>query len=211
MSSTRALAQLRDLGVQVFTTADAQALLGGTTSSISKTLSRLVEARLLFPVRRSLWSLSQSLDPLALVESLTAPELGYVSLQTALYRRGVIEQIPALIYAVTTGKPQRIVSNFGTFSLHRIAPELLGGFEMLKGGVKLATAEKALVDFLYLSGSRSRNFAALPEIELPVGFDVQTVQHWIGQITSPRLRALTAGRWTKWVEPQIKQRRHTAV
>ena len=207
MSSTRALAQLRDLGVQVFATADAQALFGGTTARASKTLSRLAEARLLFPVRRGLWSLSKTLDPLALVESLSAPAPGYVSLQTALYRRGVIEQIPAVIYATTTGKPQRIVSNFGTFSIHRIAPELFGGFEVLAGGVKLATAEKALVDFLYLSGSRSRSFAALPEIELPPGFDVKEASRWILRIASPRLKTLVLTRWARWVEPQIQRRR----
>ena len=203
MSSTRALAQLRDLGVWVFTTADARALFGATTAGTSKTLSRLAATGLLFPVRRGLWSLSKTLDPLALVENLTAPAPGYVSLQTALYRRGVMDQIPAVIYATTTGKPQRIVSHFGTFSIHRIAPELFGGFEVLADGVKLATAEKALVDLLYLSGSRSRSFAALPEIELPADFNVEEASRWIRRIASPRLRTIVLTRWARWVEPHI--------
>jgi predicted transcriptional regulator of viral defense system len=206
MNAAQAFARLRELGVPVLTTADAHALLGGTVAGATKMLTRLAKARLLTPVRRGLWSLVADIDPLALVEYLTSPAPSYVSLQTAMYRRGLIEQIPAVIYVVSLGKPQSIETHLGTYSIHRVAPVLFGGFEVKKGGIKLATAEKALVDFLYLSGSRSRQFAALPELELPADFAADEAERWMRRIPSSRLRTLVSSRWNAWVKPRLRRR-----
>ena len=195
MNSAMALAVLRALNVPLFTTADARAAFGGTMPSTSKTLARLAAVGLVVGVRRGLWTLNSELDPLLLPDYLTAPAPSYVSLQTALYRRGLIEQIPAVIFAVTLGKPQRLNTAFGTYSMHRIAPELFGGFEVLPNGAKLATAEKALVDLLYLSGSRQRYFAALPEIQFPRGFKKLEVERWLRCVPTTRLRTLAESRW----------------
>ncbi len=46
-------------------------------------------------VRHGTWWLEDTLDPLRLPEYLTAPLPSYVSLQTALHRRGLIEQSPS--------------------------------------------------------------------------------------------------------------------
>jgi len=58
--------------------------------------------------------------------------------------------------------------------------------------VKLASPEKALVDFLYLSPTRSRLFAALPELELPKGFSVRSARRWAALIPPGRLRTIVA-------------------
>ena len=103
-------------------------------------------------------------------EYLTAPLTSYVSLQTALHRRGLIEQIPEVVYAVSLARTQRVKTTAGTFSMHHLAPEVFGGYEETGRGAKLATAEKALFDFAHLSSGRSRLFTSLPELELPRGF-----------------------------------------
>ena len=68
----------------------------------------------------------------------------------------------------------RVRTGVGTFSIHHVRPELFGGAERdPSSGVRIASREKALVDYLYLSPTRTRLFAALPELELPKGFDAR--------------------------------------
>lgn len=206
MNSALALTQLRQLGVPAFTTSDARALFGESTATASKTLARLARAGAVIPVAHGLWTLEAELDPFVLTDFLTAPAPSYVSLQTALYRRGVIEQIPAAIYVVTLGRAEIVKTTAGTFSMHKVPPELFGGFDVLENGARLASAEKAIVDFLYLSGTRNRRFAALPEIELPRGFNRRKVVRWIGLIPSTRHRVLARRRFTEWIEPHLASR-----
>jgi hypothetical protein len=146
----------RKLGVPAIDTADAAAAFGLSTAAASQTLTRLARAGLIRSVRHGTWWLEDALDPLRLPEYLTAPFPAYVSLQTALNRRGLIEQIPEVVYAVSLTRTQRVRTKVGTFSIHHVAPEVFGGYEETEHGAKLATAEKALFDFAYLSSGRSR-------------------------------------------------------
>lgn len=140
-------------------------------------------------------------DRLTLPEHLTAPHPSYVSLQSALYRRGMIDQIPEVVYAVSTGRSARIKTSLGAFSVHHIPPELFGGFESLPdSGVKLALPEKALIDLLYLSGTPLRLFRSLPELELPPRFKTSLAHEWTRRIPSPRLRALVERRFDEVVK-----------
>ena len=59
-------------------------------------------------------------------------------------------------------------------------------------GIKIATPEKALVDFLYLSPTRGRLFAALPELELPRGFRRAEARRWVARIPSTRRKTIVA-------------------
>jgi predicted transcriptional regulator of viral defense system len=170
MNAADAFARLRRLGVPVIETADAAAALGQSTYAASKTLSRLAAHGLVTPVRHGTWWVDAQVDPYRLAEYLTAPLPSYLSLQTALHLRGMIEQIPEVHYAVSLARSQRIVTSAGTFSIHHIAPELFGGFEHTKEGIALATPEKALFDMAYLAGGASRLFTTVPELELPRGF-----------------------------------------
>ena len=61
-------------------------------------------------------------------------------------------------------------------------------------GIKLALPEKALIDFLYLSPTRGRLFASLPEIAIPRGFRRAEARKWISRIPSARVRTIVAGR-----------------
>ena len=191
MNARDALGRLRRLRVPAVTTADAAAIWVVSTTAASHTLHRLAAARLLTSVRRGLWALSDRPDALVLAEHVTAPYPSYVSLQTALYRRGMITQIPSMIYVASLARRGRIETSIGTYSVHHIRPELFGGFEHDPvSGMKLAIAEKALFDFLYLSPTRGRLFAALPEIELPRGFRRNVVRGWVKRIPSHRTRTI---------------------
>jgi hypothetical protein len=130
-------------------------------------------------------------DPYVLPEYLSAPLGSYLSLQTALHLRGLIEQIPDVYYAVSLGRTSRIKTSVGVFSLHHVAPEVFGGYEERASGAKLATAEKALFDFAYLSAGRSRFFTTLPELTLPKNFRRAELKRWLEKIPSERSRTIT--------------------
>jgi predicted transcriptional regulator of viral defense system len=191
MNSRDAYAALRKLGVPVIETADAAAALHQSTPAATKTLSRLAQAGLLTSVRHGQWWVDGAVDPYRLPEYLTAPLGSYISLHTALHLRGLVEQIPQVFYAVSLARTQRIATRVGTFSIHHVAPEVFGGYEELKTGVKLATAEKALFDFAYLSAGRSRIFTALPELSLPRGFRRAELKRWVAKIGAERSRTIT--------------------
>ena len=204
MKATEALARLRALGLPVISTADAAAALGENVKAAQKTLSRIAAASLIVPVRRGLWSMSADIDPLLLAEYLTAPLLSYVSLQTALHAHGWIEQIPALIYLVSLDRSRQVATRIGTFSIHRVAPEIFGGFDITTSGVRMARPEKALFDVFYLSATRDRRFASLPELTLPRGFDRGALRSWAARVTSPTLRRIVEQRIEKL--PRAKAR-----
>ncbi len=198
MNTAKALGLLRDLGTPALSTSDAAARLGLSVAAASKTLRRLEAAGLAVAVRRGVWTLHRDVEPLALVEYVSAPHPAYVSLQTSLHLHGMIEQIPAVVYAVTLGRSRRVRTAHGTISFHRIAPSFFGGFEVSRAsGAKIASAEKALLDVCYLSGGRSRPFSTLPELTLPRGFRRSAARRWIARIASARLRTLVTRRFAQ--------------
>ena len=191
MTSREALARLRRLKVDAIETSDAAAALGQPLRTAAKTLSRLAAAGLVRKVRHGTFWIDGPIDPYRLTPLLTAPLESYLSLQTALHLRGMIEQIPQSFYAVSLARSQRVITSVGTYSFHHVAPEVFGGYEDTDRDVKLATAEKALFDFAYLSAGRSRLFTALPELELPRGFRRAELRRWLARIPSVRARSIT--------------------
>jgi predicted transcriptional regulator of viral defense system len=195
MNGTEALGRLRSLRVPAATTADAAAVLGVSGQAASHTMRRLAKSGLVTPMRKGLWALAERPDPRALAEYVTAPYPSYLSLQTALYQHGMIDQIPSMIFVVSLARSARIETGLGTYSVHHVQPALFDGFESLPdSGIKLALPEKALVDFLYLSPTRARLFAALPEIELPRGFRRSVAREWVQRIASRRLKTIVSSR-----------------
>jgi hypothetical protein len=134
---------------------------------------------------------------LLVVDHLAAPYPAYISLQTALYRHGMIEQIPNLIYAVTLGRTRRVTTTVGIYSLHHLLPELFGGYVIGDDGVKQATPEKTLVDMAWLSSAKSRLFSAVPELTLPPRFRRRAAAIWARRLTSPRARTLVTQRFAE--------------
>jgi predicted transcriptional regulator of viral defense system len=184
-------ARILRMGSNVFRTADAAAYLALSNSTASRLLARLAKVGHLLNLRHGVWAVPGKVDPLALASHLTAPFPSYVSLQSALYYHGVISQIPNVIYAVSVGRARVFRTPLGTVSLHHIQPEFFFGFEIMEtAGVAMATPEKALLDYLYLRPARSNLFRALPELELPSKFNVQSARRMIQRIPSVRRRTL---------------------
>ena len=188
MNQIEALRRLRQLDSPAFETRDASALLGVTPANANMILRRLASQQLITHLSRGRWSARASLPRFMLPELVAAPSPAYVSMQSALFHRGLIEHIPAVVFAATTGKPRRVATSLGTISFHRLPPELFSGFEVEPDGSRIATAEKALFDMLYLSPARSRLFARLPELTIPRIFRWKYLHELVAQVKFPRRR-----------------------
>ena len=189
MNQAEALQKIQSLGAPVFETRDISALLRVSPANASVLLSRLASRDFVRRLARGRWSIGMHPNREQLAEQVAAPSPAYVSLQSALFRHGLIEQVPEMLYAVTLGRARRIRTPLGAVSLHRLPPALFGGYEVATDGTKTATAEKALFDLLYLAPTRSRLFARLPEMELPRSFRWNEVARWTKKIAGMSRRA----------------------
>jgi predicted transcriptional regulator of viral defense system len=109
---------------------------------------------------------------------------------SALFKHGMIEQIPRAMHVVSLGRPKRVVTTLGTVMIHHLQPEVFGGYEgesVFRSGT--ATPEKALVDTVTVLSSRGGK-VTLPEVELPDSFSVTEVRRWTNRLPSGRVRTI---------------------
>jgi len=197
VSSASVFAKLREIGAPTVTTREAAAALRVSTSSASRALRTLTQRGLAQRVRHGLWSLAErTADPRLLASEITRPHPSYISFASALATHGVIDQIPREIALASTGRAKRVKTSLGTFVVHRVPPRLFGGYE-LKDGVAIATPEKALFDFVYVSQASGRTRQRLPELDLPRSVSRRQIEGWIKRIGSPRLRELVTKEVTR--------------
>jgi predicted transcriptional regulator of viral defense system len=195
MNQIEALQRLRTLAVPVVETRDVAALLQVSTSNATTILRRLAQRGMITHLSRGRWLVHEKIDRLALPELISAPYPAYISLQSALFHHGLIEQIPSVVYAVTPARPRRLQTPLGTISFHHMPPELFKGFELVsRSNAKVATPEKALFDLLYLAPGRSRVFSNQPELTIPRRFQWQRLKEYTGLVKSSGRRAYIAER-----------------
>jgi predicted transcriptional regulator of viral defense system len=201
---SEALREIKAIAQPVFRTADVVAALDIQKSHASKVLDRLARHGHVIRLKRGLWTIPGSLEPLAVAQHMTAPFPSYVSLQSALYYHDMISQIPEVIYCVSLARTKTFETPVTTISVHHIPGSFFFGYEE-RGDqrVRMALPEKALLDTLYLSPARSRLFAALPEIEFPPHFSVHRAYKMIRKIADPRRRSLVENRLERLIDHTV--------
>ena len=191
MTAVDFLSDLQKIPIPLFQTKDIAEMFGFSVDRASKYLEVLRQKHFLEKVSQGKWIIRNSdFDLLQVPEFLVAPNDSYISLHTALFFHGMIEQIPTKTYSVTTDRSKVVKTSLGVFSFHHCALNLFTGFEYKKPYFKLATPEKALVDYFYFAPSKSRQFAMLPELEIPKTFSWNKAYEFCKMIPSPRTRAL---------------------
>ena len=196
MTLSEALGKIKTMAHPVFRTADIMVALNIQKSHASKLLGRLAQHGHVMRLKRGLWALPENIEPLALVPHLTAPFPSYVSLQSGLYYHDMVSQIPDVIYCVSLGRARIYKTQIATVSVHHIPGSFFFGYEERgEHHVSMALPEKALLDTLYLSQSRSRLFASLPEIEFPTKFSIDRAHKMIRKITDNRRRSFVLNRF----------------
>ncbi len=205
MRSIDALSALGTLRKPVITTAEASAVWGMTAPSASKALTRLAEAHVVQRVGQGMWAMgSGTLDVYEVAPVLTRPYPNYVSMYSALFRHAMIDQIPRGVDLMSLGRPMKVVTSAGLFTVHHIHENSFVGFlgqTAIRSG--LATAEKALVDTVMVLSVRSGS-VTLPEIDLPEDFDVATMWGWVEKISSMRLRTITTRNLVHLIEQRSR-------
>lgn len=140
--------------LRVFTTGDMVTLTGMSRDGISHALKSLESKGLLWRVKRGVWVSRFAPDvlPQEVLLHLTAPWPSYVSLESALSEWGIVSQIPAVLHAITGGKPLRFQTPLGSFHIRHIDPCRFGHYVFRDSGRQsypIAIAEKAVLDTVY--------------------------------------------------------------
>lgn len=156
MTAAEIIGIFREHNLRVFTTADFITLSGLTAAAATKALLRLASHNLVVRIKRGVWAskLGSDLNPYEAVPFLRAPWPAYVSLHSALADYGVVEEIPHVIYAVTSTMPRRYSTPIGEFRFHHLPQRLMWGFEVRQTGsghYPAADREKAFLDLIYLA------------------------------------------------------------
>jgi predicted transcriptional regulator of viral defense system len=183
----------------VFTTRTVA--MGATVRSdvATRALDSLASRGVLQRVMRGMWADTRHPDftPYAVVPYLLDGATGYVSLLSALNLHGMIEQIPRAIHIMVAAQRRSVTTSVGRFEFHKLAPELLGGYEPYGrlGLFEIATPSKAIFDSLYLSVRKGKRFGRLPELEAPDRFRRRDVDTWIKRIPYASLREAVKTKW----------------
>ena len=176
----------------VFTTRELSVLRDGSLSSTSQSLSRLENKELIRRLIRGVWCTPSDprFSPFAVVPFLVPGHRAYVSFISALHLHGIIEQIPQVIYAATTGHGRTITTDIATYSFHQLKPEIFCGFDWYgkHQDFLIAAPEKALVDSLYLSSRKGQRFGVFPELSFSSSFSFPGARKWAKRITDDRIR-----------------------
>lgn len=183
---------IRKLGRRVFTTHELTAVSGKSSSTIVQSLNRLARQGLLIKVYRGVWAESgpQPLSPFEVIPCLFPRQRVYVSFITALHMHGIVEQIPQVITLASPSHARLIDTRAGVFSVHQIAPALFDGFDWYKGdgSFLIAEPEKALIDSLYLSSRKKKQFGHFPELHFPAAFKFKKAENWARRIPEEKIR-----------------------
>ncbi len=191
MVKQNVLSYIKKLGRGVFTTSEIMALSGKSSSVITQSLTYLQRQGLILKVARGIWAEANSaVSPYSVIPFLAPRHRVYVSFVSALHLHGIIEQIPQSVTLASTGHTRTIHTKLGTFVLHRIAPGFFKGFDWYRGegSFLIAQPEKALVDSLYLSAHKKRQYGFFPELHFPKTFSFARAKEWAKAIAMPKVR-----------------------
>lgn len=181
-----ALKVLNSMQTPLFRTSDFAMAMSISNKYAYKLLKQLSENDHIYHLKRDLWGLTNQVNLLMVPDYLTAPMPSYISLHSALYVHGLISQIPATTYAVTTARTRQYTTPLGMVSTHNIKPELFIGYSYIPDKyLKIATPEKALFDYFYFKPAKSKLFYGLPEVDIPSEFNWLKLREYSELVANP--------------------------
>ena len=193
MPKSTILRFIKQLHQPVFTTYELSAFSGKSLSTTTQALNFLQRQGVVLKIYRGIWAevTNERLSPYAVIPFLLPRHRSYVSFITALHLYGIIGQIPQTITLASIVHTRIIHTEIATFFIHRIAPAFFDGFDWYKkrGGFLIAEPEKALVDCLYLSARKKKQFGHFPELHFPKSFSFRKTKEWIKKIPNVKIRS----------------------
>ena len=142
------LKTLNTINKDFYTTVDLKKIFQLPDKSLLVTLSRMQKRGDLARIAKGYYqSADKSIDIEKIATQIYQP--CYISFESVLSRYGAISQVPYCLMLATTNKPKKIVLGWEIVEYRKIKQDLLFGFELIDG-VYIASAEKALLDTLYM-------------------------------------------------------------
>jgi len=186
------LSFIKELGRPIFTTFELATISGKSLSTVTQALNYLESQGIIFKIYKGIWGEAGSgrISPYTVIPFLLPSKRAYVSFISALHLYGIIEQIPQVITLATTSHTKIIKTSIGTYAIHRISPWFFNGFTWYKGieNFLIAEPEKALVDSLYLSSRKKKQFDYFPELHFPKSFSFKKAQEWVNRIPNAKIK-----------------------
>ena len=183
---------IRKLGRPIFTTREVVAVSARSSSTVVQCLDRLARQGLLVKLYRGVWADpgQRAISPFDVIPHLFHRQRVYVSFITALHLHGIVEQIPQTITIASLAHSRVIRTTAGVYSVHQISPNFFKGFDWYKGEGRflIADPEKALIDSLYLSSRKKKQFGHFPELHFPKTFSFKTAAQWAKSIPEESIR-----------------------
>jgi len=132
--------------------------------NIKKMISRWKKQGWICPLKRGLYELVYPKDftisDMYVANKLYSPS--YVSLETALSNYSIIPEVAMSVVSITTKPTRRFRNKHGFFLYRTVKPHAFTGYYIEKHGsfdVLIAEPEKALIDYLYFSTYRNKEFS----------------------------------------------------
>jgi len=186
------MVSIKKMGRPVFTTHELISVSGKSASTVTQCLNRLVRQGLLVKIYRGVWAEPgiRMISPFEIIPYLFPRQRVYVSFISALHLAGVVEQIPQIITLASTSHTRTVRTKAGVFSVHQIAPAFFDGFDWYQkeGCFVIAFPEKALIDSLYLSSRKKKQFGSFPELHFSRQFSFKRALQWAQCIPERRIR-----------------------
>ena len=210
--SSNIMVFIKKLGRSIFTTHDLITLSGKSASTIVQSLNRLAQQGLLVKIYRGVWA-ELGAKPFSVFETipfLFPRHRVYISFITALHLHGIVEQIPQVITLASPSHSRTIRTHVGVFSVHQIAPAFFAGFDWYKKDENFLVAEpeKALIDSLYISSRRKKQFGHFPELNFPPTFSFKTAAQWVERIPEQKIRLYVFQKLNTLKEQTAKEKTH---
>ncbi|MCM8775768.1 MAG: type IV toxin-antitoxin system AbiEi family antitoxin domain-containing protein [Candidatus Omnitrophica bacterium] len=176
----------------VFTTHEITALSGKSESTVIQCLNRLSAQGLLTKIYRGVWAEvgAQPISPFSVIAYLFPRQRVYVSFISALHLHGMVEQIPQVITLASMAHTRTLRTKVGIYTVHQILPRFFCGFDWYQGdgSFLIAEPEKALIDSLYLSSRKKKQYGIFPELTFPKKFSFRRAVQWADRIPADKLR-----------------------
>lgn len=186
------LRYIKELRRTIFTTQELSFLSGKSLSATTQALNFLWKQKIIMKIYRGIWAEigDKPLSPYSIIPFLLPKQQIYVSFTSALHLYGIIEQIPQVISLASITHTKIIRTNIAVFHIHQISPYFFSGFDWYKdsGDFLIAEQEKALIDCLYLSARKKRQFGYFPEMDFPKSFSFKKAKEWVSKIPDAKIR-----------------------
>jgi len=139
-------------GKTIYNFAELLRLTGLSVSSLRRALHRLTQREVLFKLGKGLYGNSFNSPRLEEVSALLYPPT-YVSMESALFIHGILDQTPYMVTCVSTNKTKAFFTPLGEIDYCHIKKELFFGYDF-SDQIPLAWPEKSALDFVYIQRMR---------------------------------------------------------